>query len=61
VTARRVVSNFGSDAHEGREATYRDVELVLLVATTKISPREFQDLALAELGIDRIAPSREGI
>ena len=60
-TARRVASNFGSDAHEGREATRRDVELALLLATKKISPQEFQDLAFAELDIDRIAPSREGI
>lgn len=61
VTLRRVVSNFGSDGHEGREATRRDVELALLLATKKISPREFQDLAFAELGIGRIAPAREGI
>jgi len=59
-TARRVASNFGSDAHEGREATHRDVELALLLATEKISPQEFQDLAVTELGIDRIATSREG-
>lgn len=49
--ATRVASNFGSDAHEGREASRRDVELALLLATKKISPQEFQDLAFAELGI----------
>jgi hypothetical protein len=59
-TARRVASNFGNDAHEGREATHRDVELALLLAAKKISPEEFQDLAFAELGIDRITPLREG-
>jgi hypothetical protein len=59
-TARRVASNFGNDAHEGREANRRDVELALLLATKTISPQEFQALAFAELGIDRIASSREG-
>jgi hypothetical protein len=59
-TAQRVTSNFGNDAHEGREATHRDVELALLLAAKKISPEEFQDLAFAELGIDRITPLREG-
>lgn len=49
-TARRVVSNFGSDAHEGREASRRDVELALLLAMKKISPQEFQELSFAELG-----------
>lgn len=58
--ARKVASNFGNDAHEGREATHRAVELALLLATKKISPQVFQDLAFAELGIDRITPSREG-
>ncbi|MDY7544612.1 hypothetical protein [Cryobacterium sp. 5B3] len=56
-TAMRVVSNFGSDAHEGREASRRDVELALLLATKKISPQEFQDLALAELGIFGSTPN----
>lgn len=56
-TARRVVSNFGNDAHEGREASRRDVELAVLLATKKISPQEFQDLAFAELGIIGSTPS----
>ena len=56
-TARRVGSNFGSDAHEGREASRRDVELAVLLATKKISPQEFQDLAFAELGITGSTPS----
>ncbi|WP_104165915.1 Fic family protein [Cryobacterium sp. N22] len=50
-SARRVVSNFGSDAHEGRQASRRDVELAVLLATKRISPHQFQDRALAELGL----------
>lgn len=49
--ARRVASNFGSDAHEGREASRRDVELAVLLATKKISAEQFRVLAFAELGI----------
>lgn len=50
-SAMRVVSNFGSDAHEGREASRRDVELALLLATKEISPHQFLGRALAELGL----------
>ena len=48
-TEMRVVSNFGSDAHEGRKASRRDVELALLLATGKISREQFRALARAEI------------
>ena len=47
--AKRVASNFGSDAHEGFEASRRDVELSLLRATGKITREQFREIALAEL------------
>ena len=50
-TAWRVASNFGSDAHEGREASRRDVELMLLLATGTITHDEFVALALADIGL----------
>ena len=46
--AKRVASNFGSDAHEGFEASRRDVELSLLRATGKITREQFRAIALAE-------------
>ena len=49
--ARRVVSNFGSDAHEGYEASRRDVELALLLATGQISHEQFKAIARAEFGV----------
>jgi hypothetical protein len=49
VTAERLVSSFGSDAHEGYEASRRDVELMILRATDKISSEQFKALARAEI------------
>ena len=51
VTAERLVSNFGSDAHEGYEASRRDVELMVLLSTDKISTEQFKVLARAEIGL----------
>lgn len=51
VTAERLVSNFGSDAHEGYEASRRDVELMILRATDKISNEQFKALVRAEIGL----------
>ena len=48
---RRVASNVGSDAHEGYEASRRDVELALLLATGKISHEQFKAIARAEFGV----------
>lgn len=50
-TAERLVSNFGSDAHEGYEASRRDVELMILRATDKISSEQFKALVRAEIGL----------
>jgi len=51
VTASRIVSGFGSDAHEGYEANRRDVELIVLLATDKISTEQFKALARADVGL----------
>jgi hypothetical protein len=50
-TARQLASGFGSDAHEGYEATRRDVELAVLLATDQISTEQFKALARAEIGL----------
>jgi hypothetical protein len=46
---RRVVSNFGSDAHEGWEANRADVELMVGYATGRISKAEYMRAAFAEV------------
>lgn len=46
---RRVVSNFGSDAHEGWEPNRPDVELMVGYATGRISKAEYMRAAFAEV------------
>lgn len=46
---RRVVSNFGSDAHEGWEPNRPDVELMVGYATGRISKAEYLRAAFAEV------------
>lgn len=46
---RRVVSNFGSDAHEGWEPNRPDVELMVGYATGRISKADYMRAAFAEV------------
>ena len=48
---QQIASNFASDAQEGYVATRRDVELLVLLATERISTEQFKVLARAEIGL----------
>lgn len=48
---QQIASGFGSDAQEGYEATRRDVELLILRATDKISSEQYVALVRAEIGL----------
>jgi hypothetical protein len=51
VLTHQIASNFASDAQEGYEATRRDVELIILLSTDKISSEQFEMIVRAEIGL----------
>lgn len=50
---RRVVSNFGSDAHEGWEPNRPDVELMVGYAVGRVSKAEYLRAAFSEVETTR--------